>query len=118
MKPLFIRLVSVLASAATGVLAGVIGLAVIIWFGGRFVGLVSVESRVTAIAVLLGAYVLWLLIKIILFRLRGNKLADDLASGTDDDQLKQKLSEVLKSLKSTDLGRRFKGKGSLYALPW
>ena len=118
MKSLFIRLISFLASAATGVLAGVIGLAVIIWFGGRYVGLVTSQSRLIAIGILFGAYLLWLMLKFAFFRLRGNKLANDLASGTDDDQLKQKLSDVLKSLKSTDLGQRFKGKGSLYALPW
>ncbi|TCS41291.1 type VI secretion system membrane subunit TssM [Reinekea marinisedimentorum] len=118
MKTLLMRLVSFLARAATGIAAGVLAVAIIIWFGGRYVGLISVQSRLIAIGVLLAVFVLWLIAKFVFFRIRGKKLAEGLASGTDDDQLKEKLEGALKSLKSTDLGRRFKGRGALYALPW
>ncbi len=118
MKSLLMRLLSMLAGVATGVLAGIIGLAVIIWFAGRYVGLESVPARLMVIGGLFACYLLWLLGKFIFLRVRGTKLAEDLASGLEDDQLKQKLDDVLKALKSTDLGRRFRGKGALYALPW
>lgn len=118
MKGILMRFLATAMRAATGVLAGLLGLVVIIWFGGRFVGLVSVESRLIAIGVLFGLYGLWLLGRFFYLRLRGRKLASDLAEQVDDDQLKEKLESVLTSLKATNLGQRYRGKGALYALPW
>jgi type VI secretion system protein ImpL len=118
MKALLMRALPFLARIFTGVLAGIFAIAVIIWFGGRFVGLVSVNQRLVAIGILFGLYLLWLIGKFFFLRFRGEKLADDLTSGIGDDQLKQKLNDALTALKSTDLGRKFRGKGALYALPW
>ena len=118
MKSLLIKVLPFLARILTGVLAGVIGIAVIVWFGGRYVGLVSVQSRLIAIAVVFAIYLLWLTSKFVYTRFKGKKLVDDLAQSSGDDELSTKLKEVLTSLKSTNLGRRFRGKGALYALPW
>ncbi|MBU2862310.1 type VI secretion system membrane subunit TssM [Reinekea forsetii] len=117
-KSLLLRMLPFVSRFLTGALAGVVGLAVIIWFGGRFVGLDSVGERLTVIGIVFSIYLLWLLVKFLFLRFRGQKLADNLTSGLDDDHLKQKLNDALSALKSTELGRKFRGKGALYALPW
>ncbi|MEJ2063262.1 MAG: type VI secretion system membrane subunit TssM, partial [Reinekea sp.] len=118
MRVLVMKLLPFLARFFTGIFAGFVGLAVIIWFAGRYVGLTSVQYRIIAILALFGIYLLWIVSHFLYTRLRGQKLAEDLAEDLGDDELKKKLQDVLSALKSTNLGRKFRGRGALYALPW
>lgn len=118
MKSLIMRLLPLISRMVTGVLAGIVGLLVIIWFAGRYVGLSSVSSRLYVMTAVVGCYLLWLVVRFAYHRIRGRKLAENLTDGIADDELKVKMQSVLSALKSTDLGRRFRGNGALYALPW
>lgn len=118
MKSLLMRVLPFLTRLFTGVFAGFVGLAVIVWFGGRFVGLSSVNSRLFVIAGLFVCYLLWVIGRALFLKVRGQKLAGDLEQSVDDEELRTKLKAVLDSLKTSHLGKRYRGKGALYALPW
>ncbi|EAR09296.1 hypothetical protein MED297_18448 [Reinekea sp. MED297] len=118
MKGLIMRFLPFLTRLFTGVFAGFVGLAVIVWFAGRYVGLTSVTSRLIVIAGLFGIYLLWIIGRALFLKFRGQKLAGDLEQSVEDEELRSKLKTVLDSLKTSQLGRRYRGKGALYALPW
>lgn len=108
----------------------VIGLFVVIslvWFAGPTLGLNSVTHRLAIIGgIILIALIVWLVRRIIASR-RGAKLQNDL-SGQGDTKaaskkleiqlLKEKMNEAISSLKSSELGARYRGSAALYALPW
>ncbi len=108
----------------------VLGLFVVIsliWFAGPTLGLTSVIYRVAIIAaILVIALTVWLVRRMIASR-RGAKLHDEI-SGSEDSKaaskkleiqlLKEKMNEAISSLKSSELGARYRGNAALYALPW
>ncbi len=108
----------------------VIGLFVVIsliWFAGPTLGLSSVIYRLAIIGIIiLVALIVWAVRRVITAR-RGSKLQDEL-SGQGDSKgsskkleiqlLKEKMNEAISSLKSSELGARYRGNAALYALPW
>jgi type VI secretion system protein ImpL len=110
--------------------SSVIGLFVVmslIWFAGPAAGLSRVTLRLAVIgAIILFALVIWIVRRSIASQ-RGTKLQDEL-SGQDDDKtqskkleiqlLKEKMNDAIESLKSSELGARYRGNAALYALPW
>jgi len=117
MKMLLGRLLPLLTSFIFSSFSGLAVILLLIWFGGRFVGLTSVSARLMVMGVVIACYCLWLLIMYFLVRRKGAKLSKGL-SGDADNGLQEKLDDVIKALKTSDLGRRYRGKGALYALPW
>ncbi|MEJ2463826.1 MAG: hypothetical protein P8098_19665 [Candidatus Thiodiazotropha sp.] len=108
----------------------VVGLFVVIslvWFAGPTLGLSSVTYRLAIIgAIVLVALIVWLVRRVIISR-RGAKLQGEL-SGQEESKaaskkleiqlLKEKMNEAISSLKSSELGARYRGNAALYALPW
>jgi type VI secretion system protein ImpL len=108
----------------------VIGLFVVIsliWFAGPTLGLTSVVYRLAIIgSIIIIALTVWLVKRIIASR-RGGQLQDDLSAQGDAKAsskkleiqlLKEKMNEAIDSLKSSELGAKYRGKAALYALPW
>ncbi|MCU7843205.1 MAG: type VI secretion system membrane subunit TssM [Candidatus Thiodiazotropha sp. (ex Monitilora ramsayi)] len=108
----------------------VIGLFVVIsliWFAGPSLGLTSVVYRLAIIgAIAIIALAVWLVRRIIASR-RGARLQDELSAQGDSKAaskkleiqlLKEKMNEAITSLKSSELGARYRGNAALYALPW
>ncbi len=108
----------------------VVGLFVVIslvWFTGPTLGLSSVTYRLSIIgAIVLVALIVWLVRRIIFAR-RGAKLQDELGGQEESKAaskkleiqlLKEKMNEAISSLKSSELGARYRGNAALYALPW
>jgi type VI secretion system protein ImpL len=99
----------------------------LIWFAGPVIGLTSITLRLAVIgAILLLVLIIWSVRRIIALR-RGAKLHDEL-SGQGENKaqskkleiqlLKEKMNDAISSLKSSDLGARYRGNAALYALPW
>jgi type VI secretion system protein ImpL len=110
--------------------SSIIGLFVVIsliWFAGPTLGLTSVTYRLAAIgAIVTVALIVWLFRRIIASR-RGEKLQDEISGQSDADAvskkheiklLKEKMNEAISSLKSSELGAKYRGNAALYALPW
>jgi len=110
--------------------SSVIGLFVVIsliWYAGPMLGLESVSYRLIIIgAIVLIVTIVWGFKRYIAHR-RGALLQDDLSSQNDNNTkskkleiqlLKEKMNEAISSLKSSELGARYRGNAALYALPW
>ncbi len=105
---------------------GLITVCTLIWFMGPTLGLKSSSTRLTIIAAIFGLALIWYVVSRFIINRRTDKFASDMA-GQDDkaaqreaelDDIKDKMSEVISSLKSSELGFKYKGKAALYALPW
>ncbi|MGD8910686.1 MAG: type VI secretion system membrane subunit TssM, partial [Chromatiales bacterium] len=110
--------------------SSVIGIFVVIsliWFAGPLVGLASVALRLAVIGlVLLLSLIIWGVRRIITSS-RGAKLQHELTRQDEHKAqskkleiqlLKERMNEAIASLKSSDLGARYRGNAALYALPW
>jgi type VI secretion system protein ImpL len=99
----------------------------LIWFAGPTLGLTSVIYRLAIIGtIVIIALTVWLVKRIIASR-RGGQLQDELSAQGDTKAaskkleiqlLKEKMNEAIDSLKSSELGAKYRGKAALYALPW
>ncbi|HEB58433.1 MAG TPA: type VI secretion system membrane subunit TssM [Gammaproteobacteria bacterium] len=104
-------------------LIGLVALLALVWFGLPFVGVRSTNTRLIIIGVILGVAALYWLITWLVARRRGKAFQKDLQGQQDGRQaeleaLKGKMTEAISSLKSSELGIRYRGTAALYALPW
>ena len=116
-----------LLSRASSTVIGLFVVVSLVWFTGPMLGLVSVVYRLAIIASIVSiALTVWLVKRLIAAR-RGGKLQDELSAQGDTKAaskkleiqlLKEKMNEAIASLKSSELGAKYRGKAALYALPW
>ena len=104
-------------------LIGLVALLALVWFGLPFVGVKSTNTRLIVIGVILGIAALYWLVTWFIARRRGKAFQKDLQDQQDGRQaeiaaLKGKMAEAISSLKSSELGIRYRGTAALYALPW
>ncbi|TDO95537.1 type VI secretion system membrane subunit TssM [Marinomonas balearica] len=110
-----------LLSRLFGMSAGICAILLLIWLLGSKVGLSDETLKLQVMAAILACFILGCLIHKLVFFLRTKKLKSQLdnASGNETTGLFQdKISDVLKALKSSQLGAQYRGDKALYALPW
>ncbi|MFQ3231347.1 MAG: type VI secretion system protein ImpL, partial [Reinekea sp.] len=117
MKQFVGKLIPIVANFFTGLSAGVLAVVILVWFGGRFIGLTAVSSRLWLIALIVLSFLGWLLARRIYLAKKNNSLETGLKAKTDSS-MQKKLDDVMMSLKRSDLGSRYRGNSALYALPW
>lgn len=120
-KSLLFKFKDVLLSRASGVLAGVVALLVLVWFAGHYVGLDTTRLKFLAMAAIVGTYLVFLVIKFLLSIIRGGRIGSQVggsAGEQSEDAIQSKISDVLQALKASHLGTRYRGNSALYALPW
>lgn len=112
-------------SRAGSVLLGLIALCLLVWYAGPYIGIRETNIRLIIIGVVIGLFLLYMLINWIITRRRAAKFNQELAAqGADEGHkadiaaLRNKMQEAISSLKSSDLGIKYRGKAALYALPW
>lgn len=120
-KMLLKPLLALILSRGALVLVGILSIALLIWFMGHHIGL-DQNGKILAIGALIIAYLLFSLIKALVVWIRGRRLKRQLnklqsADGTTSP-LESKLDQVIKELKASELGSRYRGSSALYALPW
>ncbi len=104
-------------------LIGLVALIALVWFGLPFVGVKPADTRLIIIGVIIGTAALYWLVTWIIARRRGKAFQKELQDQEDGRQaeiaaLKGKMAEAISSLKSSELGIRYRGTAALYALPW
>lgn len=118
------RIFSLVLSRAGVKVAGFVILLAIIWFGGHYVGLNSVASRLIAIGAVVAVVVIAWLATAWIIRVRGKRLGKALSEskgGANDleiEALNEKFKDAVASIKASDLGMKYRGSAALYALPW
>ncbi len=107
-------------------LLGIVAACTLVWFVGPRLGLATKESRYIVIGIIAALALVYFIIKRIITHRKAGEFAADLQA-TDDkaaqreaelDDMKEKMGEVISSLKSSELGIKNKGDTALYALPW
>ena len=105
---------------------GLIAICSLIWFAGPRVGLHSVTYRLLIIGLILLGFCLSLLVRKLWAMKKGGQLQKQI-QGQDESQagrqlevelLKEKMSDAISALKSSELGVKYRGNAALYALPW
>ncbi|ADZ92886.1 type VI secretion system membrane subunit TssM [Marinomonas mediterranea] len=110
-----------LLSRLFGMSVGIGAILLLIWVLGGKIGLTSEKLKLQVMAAILACFLLGCLIRKLVFFLRTKKLKSQLdnAGGSESSGLFQdKISDVLKALKSSQLGAQYRGDKALYALPW
>ncbi|GGX39326.1 type VI secretion system membrane subunit TssM [Saccharospirillum salsuginis] len=118
---ILMKLKGLLLSKASGWLAGIAAVLVLIWYLGHYVGLNSQRLKFMAMAAVIGVFLLFLVLRFLYNAVRGKRLRQQLDKMGDDqssDSIQNKISDVLSALKSSHLGTRYRGNSALYALPW
>lgn len=104
---------------------GFIALCAVIIVGGGYIGLDS-KTRIIIIIILTCTILLFYIIQWSVIHRRSRKFSNALEIQSTQTQfasdefgsLKLKMEEAIKTLKTSDLGMKFRGNNALYALPW
>lgn len=115
----------VVLSRAGSMLLGLIAFVLLVWYAGPYIGLRETNIRLLIIGAVIGLFLIYVLINWMITRRRAAKFNQALAEqGADEGHkadiaaLRDKMQEAIASLKSSDLGIKYRGKAALYALPW
>ncbi|WP_448565353.1 type VI secretion system membrane subunit TssM [Thalassotalea ganghwensis] len=116
-------LLGMASSRASGQVVGLIAVLTIVWFAGHLVGLDSADKKLIAMLAVFGAFVTYLIARWLWTKRSGDKLVAELAhhnagSEAEIEEIQQKMTQVLQSLKGSHLGAGHRGNAALYALPW
>jgi len=116
-------LLGLASSRASGQVVGFIAVLTIVWFAGHLVGLDTTDKKLIAMLAVFGAFVLYLVARWFWTKRSGDKLVAELAthnagSQAEIDEIQNKMTDVLQSLKTSHLGAGHRGNAALYALPW
>jgi len=116
-------LLGLASSRASGQVIGLIAVLTIVWFAGHLVGLDTADKKLMAMLAVFGAFVLYLIARWFWTKRSGDKLVAELAthnagSQAEIDEIQNKMTDVLQSLKTSHLGAGHRGNAALYALPW
>lgn len=117
MKGIIFKLLKPLATVFLSSATALIAFCFLFWFIAPRFGLTSTTLRLAIIGVVVFGYGLVLLMTSWRAKKRGQQFTKQLGEQSEDP-LQPKLDEVLKALKSSPLGRKYRGDGALYALPW
>jgi len=126
MSEIFAQIRSFCLSRLGSSIIGLIAVFSLIWFAGPKLGLTSILARsILIIAILLLCGLVWIGRRLY-FLYRGSSLRQQLQSQQESlagrhleiEALKEKMSEAIESLKSSELGVSYRGNAALYALPW
>ena len=129
------RLVTLLKNSAVALLRqpqlaaeiAVLFLIALVWFGGPWIGLESVDSRVLAIIGIVGLRAAAYVVRHLLARKRAEQLEASLRQGgqrgrsdrqEEIDAVRVQFEKGIAALKGSNLGKGVNGKSALYALPW
>lgn len=110
---------------------GILSLCALIWFAGETLGMGSPEIRLLLIAGIILAWILFLIVDVYRARQGAQMLEDSLQqqgmdqsaqSGSgqkeDLDAVRLQFEKAIATLKQSKLGKGYRGKAALYALPW
>lgn len=105
---------------------GVTALAGLVWVLGPSFGLESTVARVAIVVVLYGLVAMAAVVRYLMTHYRGKQLHAELSSQQEMiagrqleiELLKEKMSEAITDLRSSELGVGYRGNAALYALPW
>jgi type VI secretion system protein ImpL len=116
-------LLGLASSRAAGQFIGFIAVLTIVWFAGHLVGLDTPDKRIIAMLAVFTAFVVYLIARWFWTKRSGDKLVAELAthnggSQAEIDEIQNKMTDVLQSLKTSHLGAGHRGNAALYALPW
>ncbi|MCJ8320806.1 MAG: type VI secretion system membrane subunit TssM [Colwellia sp.] len=116
-------LLGLASSRAAGQFIGFIAVLTIVWFAGHLVGLDTPDKRIIAMVAVFATFVIYLIAKWFWTKRSGDKLVNELAthnagSQAEIDEIQNKMTDVLQSLKTSHLGAGHRGNAALYALPW
>lgn len=116
-------LLGLASSRASGQVIGLIAVLTIVWFAGHLVGLDTADKKLIAMLAVFGAFIVYLIARWLWTKRSGDKLVAELAthnagSQAEIDEIQNKMTDVLQSLKTSHLGAGHRGNAALYALPW
>lgn len=110
---------------------GIFSVCALIWFAGEMVGMASTEVRLLLMAGIILAWVLFLIFDFYRARQGAQMLEDSLqhqgleqAERSQSDQkedfeaIRLRFEKAIATLKQSKLGKGYRGKAALYALPW
>ena len=114
-----------LINQTSGIVIGYFSLCVLIWVGGKYF-LLDVNTRVLLIVVLSISILMYYVVKWLITYFRGKSLSrainkQSIASSRKDSEiesLKSKMDAAVETLKTSELGLKYRGSAALYALPW
>ncbi len=124
MYMIFSRLASLFLNRNSLVVIGLLSVIAIIWYAGPHVGLTGRVARFAVIGAVVGMVVLFLVVRAVVYKIRGKRLAKEIVDGDDNDsraeveEIRHKLREAISSIRSSSIGLKYKGQAALYALPW
>lgn len=106
---------------------GVVFLVALVWFGGRWIGLESVESRMQGVIGVIVFRATAYVVQYLLAQKRAEKIERSLRQGSqrgrsdkgeDIEAVRLQFDKGIAALKQSKLAKGVSGKAALYALPW
>jgi type VI secretion system protein ImpL len=110
---------------------GILSLCALVWFAGDTLGMASPEIRLLLIAGIILAWVLFLMVDVYRMRHGAQMLEDSLQQQgvaqserspseqkEDIEAVRLRFEKAIATLKQSKLGKGYRGKAALYALPW
>jgi type VI secretion system protein ImpL len=126
MSELFVMLRDFCLSRFGSRLIGIFAICSLIWFASPYLGITSVYQRGILIFSIIALCGLAIIVRLLWARSRGKSLQNKLQQQDEQgagrqleiELLKEKMADAIASLKSSELGVKYRGNAALYALPW